>query len=40
MILLLKPGAAKINDDIMEYSGRGIETIVRYGEKIGCKPTA
>jgi phosphatidylserine decarboxylase len=40
VILLLKPGAAKIDDDIMEYSGRGIETIVRYGEKIGCKPPA
>jgi phosphatidylserine decarboxylase len=36
-ILLLKPGAAKIDDDISEYSGRGIETIVRYGEKIGDK---
>jgi phosphatidylserine decarboxylase len=38
VILLMKPGAAKIDDDIVEYSGRGIETIVRYGEKIGCKP--
>ncbi|HZF38554.1 MAG TPA: phosphatidylserine decarboxylase [Blastocatellia bacterium] len=38
VILLLKPGAAKIDDDIVEYSGRGIETIVRYGEKIGGKP--
>ena len=37
VILLLKPGAAKIDDDIAEYSGRGIETVVRYGEKIGCK---
>ena len=37
VILLLKPGAAKIDDDIAEYSGRGIETIVRYGEKIGDK---
>jgi len=36
-ILLLKPGAAKIDDDIADYSGRGIETIVRYGEKIGGK---
>jgi phosphatidylserine decarboxylase len=38
VILLLKPGAARIDDDIMEYSVRGIETIVRYGEKIGGKP--
>jgi phosphatidylserine decarboxylase len=37
VILLLKQGAAKIDDDIVEHSGRGIETIVRYGEKIGCK---
>jgi phosphatidylserine decarboxylase len=36
VILLLKPGAAKIDDDVAEYSGRGIETIVRYGEKIGA----
>jgi phosphatidylserine decarboxylase len=38
VILLLRPGAAKIDDDIAEYSARGIETIVRYGEKIGVKP--
>jgi phosphatidylserine decarboxylase len=38
VILLLKPGATKIDDDIAEYSARGIETIVRYGEKIGGKP--
>ncbi|MGH9753694.1 MAG: phosphatidylserine decarboxylase [Blastocatellia bacterium] len=37
VILLLKPDAAKIDDDIAEYSSRGIETIVRYGEKIGGK---
>lgn len=35
VILLLKHGAAKIDEDIAEYSHRGIETIVRYGEKIG-----
>src|SRR5262245_43010292 len=38
VILLLKPGAAKIDDDIAEYSARGVETIVRYGEKIGARP--
>lgn len=37
VILLLKPGVARIDDDIMEYSGRGIEAVVRYGEKIGGK---
>jgi phosphatidylserine decarboxylase len=36
-ILLLKPGAAKIDEDIVQYSDRGIETIVKYGEKIGGK---
>ncbi len=36
-ILLLQPGAARIDDDIAQYSSRGIETIVRYGEKIGAK---
>ncbi len=35
VVLLLKPGVAKVDDDIAEYSARGVETIVRYGEKIG-----
>ena len=35
VILLLKPGAAKVDGDIAEYSSSGIETIVKYGEKIG-----
>jgi phosphatidylserine decarboxylase len=35
VILLLQSGTAKIDDDIAEHSARGIETIVRYGEKIG-----
>ena len=34
-ILLIRPGVAKIDDDIAEHSARGIETIVRYGEKVG-----
>jgi phosphatidylserine decarboxylase len=37
VILLLKPGVAKIDNDIAEYSARGVETIVRYGERIGAK---
>lgn len=37
VILLLSPGVARVDDDIAEYSSRGIETIVRYGEKIGHK---
>lgn len=35
VILLLGPGAATIDEDIATHSARGIETIVRYGEKIG-----
>ncbi len=34
-ILLLKAGAVQLDDDIAEHSARGIETIVRYGERIG-----
>jgi phosphatidylserine decarboxylase len=37
VVLLLEPGAAQVDDDIAEYSSRGIETVVRYGEKIGGK---
>lgn len=35
VILLLQAGTAVMDDDIAEYSSRGIETIVRYGERIG-----
>jgi len=35
-ILLLPPDVAKMDDDIAEHSARGIETIVRYGERIGA----
>jgi phosphatidylserine decarboxylase len=35
--LLLKPGSVKIDPDIMEYSGKHIETKVRLGEGIGHK---
>ncbi len=37
VILLTRPGVAKIDADIAEHSARGIETIVRYGEKIGAR---
>lgn len=37
-ILLFKPGSVKLDDDIASYSAQGIETLVRYGEKIGRKP--
>lgn len=37
VVLLLKAGTVKIDADIMENSRQGIETRVRYGEKIGEK---
>ena len=35
VVLLLKPNTVDIDADIMENSCAGIETIVKYGEKIG-----
>ena len=35
VILLLGADVAEIDEDIRAYSAQGIETIVRYGEKIG-----
>lgn len=35
IVLLLKEGAARIDGDILENAARGLETRVRYGEKIG-----
>lgn len=37
ILLLLKPGAVKIDSDIIEYSSKQIETKVRLGEKVGEK---
>jgi phosphatidylserine decarboxylase len=34
-MLLLRSGMVTMDQDITEYSARGIETIVRYGERIG-----
>ncbi|MBI1765420.1 MAG: phosphatidylserine decarboxylase [Acidobacteria bacterium] len=39
-ILLFKPGLVKLDGDIATYSAKGIETLVRYGEKIGSRATA
>lgn len=36
-MLLFKPGSVKLDEDIAHYSAKGIETLVRYGEKIGCQ---
>ena len=37
IVLLVKEGILKIDDDIMNNSEHGIETIVKYGEKIARK---
>lgn len=37
VVLLLQAGKAVIDQDILENSREGIETIVHFGEKIGCK---
>lgn len=37
VILLLQPNVVRIDDDIANYTMQGIETIVRYGERIGRK---
>ena len=34
-ILLFQPGRVRLDEDIAAYSKQGIETIVRYGERIG-----
>lgn len=35
VLIILPPGRVDIDDDIMKYSDRNIETLVRYGESIG-----
>jgi phosphatidylserine decarboxylase len=37
IVLILKKGALKIDDDILAYSAKGIETKVEFGERIGVK---
>ena len=37
IIQLFKKGSIQIDNDILEYSEKGIETIVRMGEKVGVK---
>ncbi len=38
IILLLEPGRVVIDQDIIDYSSRDIETLVRYGSGIGKRP--
>ena len=35
VLIVLPPGRADIDDDILKYSNRQIESLVRYGESIG-----
>jgi len=36
VVMLLQAGKVKIDEDILANSRQGIETVVRYGERIGC----
>jgi phosphatidylserine decarboxylase len=40
VILLFQPNTVRMDDDIAKYAAEGIETIVRYGERIGHKAGA
>jgi phosphatidylserine decarboxylase len=35
IIVILKPSVVRVDEDIREYSSRGVETLVRYGSAIG-----
>jgi phosphatidylserine decarboxylase len=37
IVILIKKGVVKVDDDILAYSAKGIETKVEYGERIGIK---
>ena len=37
VVLLLQKNTVQLDGVILENSREGIETVVRYGEKIGCK---
>ena len=36
IIQLFRPNTINMDNDILEYSAKGIEALVKYGEKIGC----
>ena len=40
VVVLLKEGVALLDDDILENSREGYETVVKYGEKIGISQIA
>ena len=35
VIILLEPNRVRMDEDILEKSGQGVETLVRYGERVG-----
>lgn len=37
IIVLLKPGRARIDSEIVEHSREGVETLVRLGERVGMR---
>jgi len=37
IVILLKKDIIKIDDDILEYSSKNIETLIKQGEKVGVK---
>ena len=37
IVLVFKPGAVRIDDDILSHSAQGVETRVRLGERIGVR---
>lgn len=40
VVLVFEPGRLRFDPDLLEHSGRGIETLVRMGEGIGVAPAA
>ncbi|MDO5422163.1 MAG: phosphatidylserine decarboxylase [Eubacteriales bacterium] len=36
VVLLMEPGAVRVDEDIWRNSRAGVETVVRMGEKVGC----
>lgn len=37
VVVLVKEGMVQLDEDILANSAQGIETVVKYGERIGCK---
>ena len=35
VLIVLEPGRVEMDEEILRYSGQGIETLVKYGEAVG-----